>query len=145
MIISLKVSKEQRKVLLRRYPSIKFFLQKAISNKVDEIIAGGNLEKELQEYHDRRVLNGNDIHGRKCTQATKDKISKTLKGKYKSTEHHLFEETKRKIGSIHKGKATSQATKNKISKATTGKKRTEEQKKKISLGHTGLKYNRKKN
>ena len=97
MILSLKISKEQQKVLLGRYPSIKFFLQKAISNKANEIIAGGDLEKELQEYHDRRVLNGNDIHKRKCTQATKDKVSKTLKEKYRGKEFTVLSETRQQM------------------------------------------------
>ena len=144
MILSLSVSKEQKRALLRRYTSIKIFLERAISNKANEITAGDDLEKELKEYHDRRVLNGYNIRKRKMTQATKDKISKSLKDKYRGTEHHLFEETKRLISIGNKGKIISQETRDKVSKANTGKKRTEEQRKRISEGHKGLHHNRKK-
>jgi len=144
MILSLSVTKEQKKALLLRYSSVKFFLQKVISNKANEIMASDDLEKELQEYHDRKVLNGYNIRKRKMTQATKDKISKTLKEKYQGTEHHLFEETKRKIGLGNKGKIISQETRDKISKKNKGKKRTKEQRENISKGHKGLKYNKEK-
>lgn len=122
MILSLPVTKEQKKALLLRYSSVKFFLQKAISNKANEIMASDDLEKELQEYHDRRVLNGYNIRRRKMTQATKDKISLTLKEKYKGTEHHLFKETRVKIGLENKGKVLSKETKDKIGKAHKGMK-----------------------
>lgn len=143
MILSLRVSKEQRKALLNRYPSIKSFLQKILLDTADRIIADeqmNDIEEELKEYHDRRVLNNNDIHKRNCTQATKDKISKTLKEKYKGKKFPLFEETKILIGLGNKGKVLSQETKDAIGRGNTGKIRTEEQRENISLSHTGLKY-----
>lgn len=141
MIINLKISKKQKEVLLLRYPSVKFFIQKAINNYAEKIIIEEeqfNTEKELKEYHDRRVLNGYDFKKRKMTQATKDKISKAQKGKH--TGWHQFPETKRLIGLAHKGKIVSKETREKISKANKGKKRTKEQRKRISLGKIGLKY-----
>jgi len=143
MIINLKVSKEQRKALLLRYPDIRVFLESMIFKTAEKIITEQNkfsVEKELAEYHDRRRINNNDIHGRKCSQATRDKISKTLKAKYKGNHYPLMEETKIKIGLAHRGKIVSQATRDKIGKANKGKKRTVEQRERISQSHKGLKY-----
>lgn len=137
----LRISKEQEKTILLRYPDIKFFLEKMISNTVEKIIIEGeqfNVEEELKGYHDRRVLNDYNPKKRKMTQATKDKISKALKAKgWKGIP--LLEETKIKIGLAHKGKIVSKETREKISKANRGKKRTEEQRERISLGHRGIK------
>lgn len=143
MIISLKISREQKKAMCSTYPSVKFFLQKVLLNTADKIIIEqeqSNIETELQEYHNRKVLNSSDIHSRKHTQKTKNKIKNTLKEKYKNGHYPLLEETKKKIGLIHKGKITSQATKDKISKANTGKKRTTKQRENISRAKTGQKY-----
>jgi len=144
MILSFKITREQKEALLSFYPGgIKQFVEKTISDIADGIIIERDLfdtDKELDEYHDRRFLNRNNIHGRKCTQATKDKISKTLKEKYKGKHYPLLEETKIKIGLIHKGKIVSQATRDKVSGANKGKKRTEQQKRNIGLAHKGLKY-----
>lgn len=143
MILSLKVPKEQRKALLNRYSSIKSFLQRTLSETADRLIADNqieDIERELKEYHDRKVLNGYNIHGRKHSQATKDKISKSLKERYQTEEHHLLKETKIKIGLGNKDKILSQETKDNISKANKGKVRTIEQRRNISLGHTGLTY-----
>jgi len=69
---------------------LRFFLEKMIFNnnyKITEI-AGFN-ETELEEYHERQILN-KDVKwipgqpywkNRRHTQATKDKISKSLKAK----------------------------------------------------------------
>ena len=141
MILYFRITKERKEALLSLYPDIKSFVEKTISNTADKIIIEReqfNIERESKELHDRRVLNDYDIHKRKMTQATKDKISKALKGRGKGIP--LFEETKIKIGLIHKGKIVSQETREKIRLANTGKKRTEEQKQNIGLAHKGLKY-----
>ena len=143
MILFIKVTPDQKKALLNIYPDIKSFVEKTISDTADKIIMENdlfNVDEELEAYHDRRELNENNIHSRKCTQATKDKTSKTLKEKYKGKHYPLFEETKRLIGLKHKGKTVSQATRDKVSKALTGKKRTEEQRENIGKAHKGLKY-----
>lgn len=147
MFLSLRISKGQKKVLLLRYPSVKFFIQEAINNQVNKIIIEKeqfNIEEELRLYHSRREINKNNIHGRKCSQATKDKISKTLKEKYEGKHYPLFEETKRLIGLGNKGKILSQETKDAISKANTGKKRTKEQRENLSEAKTGQKYKKRK-
>lgn len=102
-----------------------------------------NFESELEEYHKRQVLNA-DIKreegqpywkNRKHTQATKDKISKSLKTKgWKGIP--LFEETKQLL----KGHIVTKETRRKISKKLKGKKRTAKQIKNMSLGKTGMKY-----
>lgn len=147
MIISLKISKEQKEILLLRYPSVKFFIQKAVIDYADKIIIEQeqfNVEKELKEYHNRKVLNDYDFHNRKHSQKTKDKIKKTLKEKYKGQHFSLSEETKILIGLGNKGKVLSQETKDAIGRGNRGKKRTDEQKRNISKGHKGLKYKKRK-
>lgn len=147
MIISLRISKEKKRVLLLKYPSVRFFIQKAITDQVNKIIIERkqfDIEKELKEYHNRKVLNDYGIHNRKHTQKTKDKIKNTLKEKYKGKHYPLLEETRILIGLKHKGKILSQATKDAISKANTGKKRTKEQRKNISKAKTGQKYKKHK-
>lgn len=147
MILSFKITKEQKKALLSFYPGgIKQFVEKTISDTADRIIIEkdlSNVEEELRAYHSRRVLNNYDIHKRKMTQATKDKISKGLKATserqgWKGTP--LFEETKILIGLKHKGKILSQETKDAIGRGNAGKKRTKEQRGNISKSHKGLKY-----
>jgi len=143
MILCFKITKEQKLALLSLYPSIKYFVEKAIINTAEKIIIDQdnfNVEEELAAYHNRRILNDYNPKKRKMTQATKNKISKTLKEKYRGTEHHLFEETKRLISIGNKGKIISQETRDKISKANKGKKRTEEQKRKMSLSRIGKKH-----
>lgn len=93
------------------------------------------IDGELNEYHDRRVLNRNNIHSRKCTQITKDKISKSLRAKgWKGIP--LLEETRLKM----LGRIVTKETRDLISKGNKGKKRTEKQRKNLSNGHRGLKY-----
>ena len=136
-LFRLKISKEQEKAILLRYPRIKFFLEKMINNTAERILIEEgeyDTEKELKEYHDRRVLNSYDIHKRKCTQATKDKISKAQKGRNKG--YHPLPETIEKL----KGHIVTQITRDRISKSLLGKKRTEETKRRISLGKTGTTY-----
>ena len=145
-IFRLNISGEQEKAILIRYPDIKFFLESMIFNTAEKIIIDQNnfnVEKELTEYHNRRVLNDYNLKKRKMTQATKDKISKALKGRGKGIP--LFEDTKIKIGLAHKGKIISKETREKISLANKGKKRTEEQRKNISLGHKGIKRKKRLN
>ena len=143
MILSVDISKERREAILYRYPGIeiKYFVEKIISDTADKIIIERdffNVEKELAEYRDRRVLNGYDFKRRKMTQETKDKISKAIKAKgYKGIP--LLEETRQKM----MGRIVSKETRDKISKANRGKKRSEEQRKNLSQGHKGLKYKRK--
>lgn len=92
--IKLKVSKEQEKAILLKYPDIKFFLEKMIFNTAEEIsgIAKQNdFDLELEEYHKRQTLNKNVGRipgqpywkGRRHTQATKDKISESARKKIK--------------------------------------------------------------
>lgn len=112
IIIKLKISKKQEKIILLKYPDIKFFLEKMISDTVKGIIEIAELGKtEMKEYHERQVLNANVEweegkpywKNRKHTQKTKDKISKTLKAKgWKGIP--LLEETKKLISLDHKGK-----------------------------------------
>lgn len=141
MILFIDITKERKKALLNIYPSIKFFIDKIIEDTADKIIIENmesNVEEELAEYHDRRVLNNYDHKRRKMTQVTKDKISKALKGRGKDIP--LLEETKVKISLANKGKIVSQETQEKVSKANKGKIRTEEQRQNISEGHKGMKY-----
>ena len=143
MILIVNITQEQKKTLLNIYPSIKFFVEKAIVNATNQIIKEKLYitDEELQAYNDRVKINGTGPDRKRIvTQATKDKISKTLKEKYKGGHYPLMEETKRKIGLAHKGKIVSQATRDKVSKANKGKKRTEEQRERISLAKTGQKY-----
>ena len=56
------------------------------------------------------------------------------------TGKHHSEETKMKIGNIHRGKIISNETRNKISKAREGFKHTAEAKLKMSLAGIGRKY-----
>ena len=141
MILYFRITKEQKKALLSLYPDIKRFVEKTILDTADRIIIERDLfdiDKELKEYRNRRILNNYNPKRRKMTQETKDKISKALKGRGKGIP--LFEETKIKIGLIHKGKIVSQETREKIRLANTGKKRTEEQKRNIGLAHKGMKH-----
>ena len=143
MLLIINITQERKKTLLNVYPSIRFFVEKAIANATNQIIKEKLYitDEELQAYSDRVKINGVGP-GRKriVTQATKDKIKKTLKEKYKGKHYPLFEETKRLIGLKHKGKIVSQATRDKISKGNKGKIRTEEQRKRLSLAKTGQKY-----
>jgi len=151
MIIYLKATQEQKKALLNRYPSINSFLQRTLSETADRLIADSeinNYEKELDEFHKRQALNegvewvkGTPFwKNRQHTQATKDKISKSLKEKYKGKHYSLFEETKVLIGKANRGKILSEETKSAIGRGNKGKKRSLEQRQKISQGHTGMKY-----
>ena len=141
-VFRLRISREQEKVILLRYPGIKFFLEKMINNTTEKIlIEEGEFDtkRELKEYHNRRVLNGYDIHKRKCTQATKDKISKALLAISKRQGWKgmkLLPETIAKM----KGHIVTQETRAKISKKNKGQKRTEEQRKNLSKGHLGMTY-----
>lgn len=136
MILFIKIRDDQKKALLSLYPDIKVFVEKTISDTADKIIIDQdnfNVEKELAAYHDRRVLNGEKCNRRrKCNQATKDKISQSLKGKY--TGWHQFPETIEKIRLANIGKHSGPNLKSR------GKKRTEEQRINIGLGHMGMKY-----
>jgi len=141
MLLIVNITREQKRALLFIYPDIKSFVEKTIQNTADRIIIERdlfNVEKELKEYRSRRALNDNDFKKRKMTQETKDKISKALKGR--GIGIPLLEETKIKIGLIHKGKIVSKGTREKVSKANKGKKRTEQQRQNISLAKTGQKY-----
>lgn len=98
------------------------------------------------------LVNSNDggdgQHGRKPSQTTKDKISKSLMGhivseetRNKKREKKLgsvwTEESKAKISRLHKGRKRPKETGEKISKALKGIKRTEEFKKRISQQQLG--------
>lgn len=141
MILFFETTKEQRRILLNAYPSLRFFVEKAIANATNQIVKEKLYitDKELQEYHDRRVLNDYDTHKRKCTQATKDKISKGLKATSERQGWkgmHLLPETIEKL----RGHIVTKGTRDKISKGNLGQKRTEEQRKNLSKGHKGMTY-----
>lgn len=125
MLLSFRITKEQKRALLFRYPNIKTFVEKAVEDTANKIIAGSgqfDIDKDIKESYDRFILNGCGP-GRKriMTQETKDKISKALKAKgYKGIP--LLEETRLKL----MGHIVSEATRDKIRKS---RKRTEEQKK----------------
>jgi len=151
MLVYLKVTKREKDALLLFYPSVRFFLQKALLNKANQIIEDEQIsdyKKELEEYHQRQALNAGVEwkpgtyfwEGRKHTQETKNKISATLIKRYEGKKFPMLEETRIKIGLTQKGKTISQTTRDKLSKANTGKKRTEEQRQNISKGHTGMHY-----
>jgi len=141
MLLYFRITKDQKKALLSIYPDIRGFVEKTISTAADKIIIEKdlfNIDEELKAYHNRRSLNDYDFRKRKMTQETKDKISKALKGQGKGIP--LLEETKIKIGLIHKGKIIAKETREKIRLANKGKIRTEEQRKNISKAKTGQKY-----
>jgi hypothetical protein len=136
MILSIRITRQQKQALLTIYPSVKYLIEKTIKDITDKIITEGeqsDIERDIKEYRERRELNSYDIRKRKMTQDTKDKISKSLKAKgYKGIP--LFEETKKAIGLANIGKHFGPNLK------ARGKKRTEEQRKNISLGKMGTKY-----
>ena len=143
MILSFRITKEQKKALLNVYPNIRFFVEKAVVNATNQIIKEKMYitDEELREYKERSALNGCGPNRKRIvTPATRDKISKTLKEKYKGQHYPLMEETKIKIGLIHKGKIVSKETREKVSKANKGQKRSEEQRKNISKAKIGQKY-----
>lgn len=74
----------------------------------------------------------------------RDKLSKAHKGRKREP---LSEETKQKISTSltgkQKGKIVSQETRDKLSKAMSGRERSEEHKKNISKGRTGIKVSAK--
>ena len=135
MILSIRITRQQKQALLTIYPSVKYLIEKTIKDVADKIITEGNqsnIERDIKEYHDRQVLNDYDIRGRKMTPETKSKISKALKGKYVGS--HLLPETREAISKANIGKHFGPNLK------ARGKKRTEEQRKNISLGKMGMKY-----
>lgn len=84
MILFIKIAKREQEALQTVFPDISKWINKTILNTANRIIIEeGNLDRDLEEYHDRRVKNNYDIHGRKKTQATKNKISKSLKKYHK--------------------------------------------------------------
>ena len=137
MILLVNITKERKKALLSRYPDIKYFIDETADRIIIER-GQSDIDKELKEYRDRRALNSDDFRKREVTQATKDKISKTLKAKgWKGIP--LLEETRQKmIGHI-----VTKETREAISKGNKGQKRSEEQRQNLSLGHKGMKYKKK--
>lgn len=79
---------------------------------------------------------GDGLAGYNHTKETKNKISKSHKGKTHS------EETKKKISEIKKGKTLSEETKNKISESLKGKTHSEKTKQKISESQNTTGYYR---
>ena len=150
MILYFRITADQKRALLFRYPDIRNFVEKTISDEADKIIIERgqfDVEKELQGYHDRLVLNGAGPHRkRKMTQETKDKIRKSLEkyfAQFEGQEFHLFPETKEAIRLANIGKHSgkrSEEAKLKMSLAKKGKELTEEHKRNIGLGHKGKKY-----
>ena len=136
MLLIINITKKRKKALLSFYPGgIKQFVEKTISDTADRIIIereNSNIEKELAEYHNRRVLNNYDPKRRKMTQETKNKISKAQKGKH--TGWHQFPETIEKIRLANVGKHSGPNIK------ARGKKRTKGQRQNISKAKTVQKY-----
>lgn len=118
-------------------PSIE--TRKLISIKVKQYIIkkGGNHGKNNPMYgKNHSTITIQKLKNRIITQETKDKISKSNKGKipYNKGKKGLYkhtEEAKQKIAECRKGKKTKEETKQKISKINKGKKRTEECRKKM--------------
>lgn len=85
----------------------------------------------------------NSLKGRKLSNKTREKMSKTHSGKHKSQEHCKNISISKKGNKYRLGKPCSEETKNKISISNTGKKRSEEfiqkQKNKIVSLETRLK------
>lgn len=144
MILFIKISPEREEALLAVYSSIKYAINKTISDVADKIIIERAIyvtDKDLEESYEQYKLCGCGPNRKRIvSQATKDKISKTLKEKYKGEHYPLFKETKALIGLIHKGKVLSQETKDAIGKGNRGQKRTEKQRENIGKAHKGLKY-----
>ena len=148
MLLYFRITKEEKKALLLRYISIRSFVERIVSDTAFKILMERNfcdVDKELDLYHERREFNHYNIHSRKVTQETKDKISKAQKGKH--TGFHLFPETKEKIRLANIGKHSgkrSEEAKKKMSLAKLGKELTAEHKNNIGLGHKGMKYKKHK-
>lgn len=117
----------------------------------------------LEEVEDSSLLNDKEIYWIKQKQSnirqfgynisggggniitseeTKQKMSKSLKGKFSGEKHHMYgkqhsKETKEKISQAQKGKKLSDEHKQKISEKSKLNKHTEETKQKISNSHKG--------
>jgi len=145
MILSFRITKEQKKALLNVYPNIRFFVEKAIVNATNQIIKEKMYitDEELREYKERSALNGCGPNRKRIvTKETRDKISKSLlatseKQGWKGMK--LLEETRQKLI----GHIVSKKTRDNISKANKGQKRSEKQRQNISSGKTGTKYTKK--
>ena len=78
MLLSFRITKEQKEALLSFYPEgIKHFVEKTISDTADRIIierSQFDIDRELKEYRDRQILNNYNIKSRKQTEETKRKI-----------------------------------------------------------------------
>jgi len=149
MFLIIDITKERKEALLAVYSSIKYAIDKTISDVADKIILDRAIyvtDKGLEESYEQHKLCGCGPNRKRIvSQATKDKISKTLKEKYKGKHYPLFEETKALIGLRNKGKVLSQETKDAIGKGNRGQKRTPEQRKNISNGKKGKKRKTKVN
>lgn len=93
--------------------------------------------KYIKEYKSNNSLFGYNLTaggyghlGQPRSQETKDKISKTLKEKYKDPEY------RKKISEAHKGIPIKDKTKESLRKANTGRKCTEETKQKLHKVHS---------
>jgi len=75
MILYFRITKERKKALLLMHPNLRNWLEETVSKIADRIIASQfDIDRELKEYHDRRVLNNYNIKSRKQTEETKRKI-----------------------------------------------------------------------
>jgi len=91
---------------------------------------GGKFYRPIESY---KTGEDNFLYGKKLTEETKRKISKSSLGK------KLTEETKRKLSEAQLGRKHTEETKRKMSEAQLGKKRTEETKRKMSKSLLGRK------
>lgn len=82
-------------------------------NTLYDIIPSHLDEKQSEEHINKRKMIGekNGMYGKHHSEETKQKISKTLKGRVVS------EEARKKIGDFNRGKVVSEETRNKLSKA----------------------------
>lgn len=123
---------------LRKYPNENQWIHEILIDNILIVEEAKNLEVLCIFYYDTFIHGYNSTRGGDgsgpCSEKTRRKISKALKGKLKSYEHrkhlsesqkgkkfwlgkHHTEETKRKIGLRHIGKKHSNETKQKQSKS----------------------------
>jgi group I intron endonuclease len=98
---------------------------------------GGHLNKQMSEKTKTKM--SITRLGYKLSAITKDRISKSNKGKH--SEPHSIEHTN-KIAESNRGKTRSPETRAKISRGNSGKIRSLEQRKAMSIAHIGIKQPR---
>lgn len=92
-------------------------------------------KKGLQEKERMRERN----KGKKLSEETKNRISKSLRGESPLFGKHFSDETIERLRNAHVGKKLSEEHKQNISKSLIGREHTDETKRKISEGNSGKK------